>query len=131
MGLLMTQHFELGGTLEDFDLRNIPKRFRRRATDEKTRKGASTEPAAKPAAATCDDLTVVRGVGKKIEALLKAASIHTFADLAATEVDTLEAILLAAGPRYHIHDPESWPKQAKLASEQRWAELKDMCSTLD
>ena len=30
-----------------------------------------------------------------------------------------------AGPRYRIHDPKSWSRQAQLASQKKWNELID------
>ena len=32
----------------------------------------------------------------------------------------------AAGERFQMHDPTSWPDQAKLAAEGRWDELKEL-----
>lgn len=72
-----------------------------------------------------DDLKIIEGVGPKIETLLKDGGINTWAELAAASVDRLKEILDAAGPRYQIHDPSTWPAQAKFAAEGKWEELKD------
>lgn len=72
-----------------------------------------------------DDLKIIEGVGPKIETLLKDGGISTWAELAAASVDRLKEILDAAGPRYQIHDPSTWPAQAKFAAEGKWEELKD------
>ena len=40
-------------------------------------------------------------------------------------MDRLKEILDAAGPRYQIHDPSTWPAQAKFAAEGKWEELKE------
>jgi large subunit ribosomal protein L27 len=72
-----------------------------------------------------DDLKIIEGVGPKIETLLKEGGISTWAELAAASVDRLREILDAAGPRYQIHDPSTWPAQAKFAAEGKWEELKD------
>lgn len=72
-----------------------------------------------------DDLKIIEGVGPKIETLLKDGGISTWAELAVASVDRLKEILDAAGPRYQIHDPSTWPAQAKFAAEGKWEELKD------
>lgn len=71
-----------------------------------------------------DNLKIVEGVGPKIEELLKNAGVNTWSDLAATSVDRLKEILAEAGDRYRLANPESWPRQAELASEAKWSELK-------
>jgi large subunit ribosomal protein L27 len=72
-----------------------------------------------------DDLKIVEGIGPKIETLLKEGGISTWAELAAASEDRLKEILDAAGPRYQIHDPSTWPAQAKFAAEGKWDELKE------
>jgi len=72
-----------------------------------------------------DDLKIVEGVGPKIETLLKEGGISTWAELAAASEERLKEILDAAGPRYQIHDPSTWPAQAKFAAEGKWDELKE------
>ena len=70
-------------------------------------------------------MKIVEGVGPKIETLLKEGGINTWAELATAPVERLKEILDAAGPRYQIHDPSSWPAQAKFAAEGKWDELKE------
>lgn len=70
-----------------------------------------------------DDLKRIEGIGPKIEGLLNEAGIHTFDQLAQTDPAKLKDILGAAGERYRIHDPGTWPEQAKLAYEGNWDEL--------
>jgi NADH-quinone oxidoreductase subunit I len=60
-----------------------------------------------------DDLKIVEGIGPKIERLLHAAGITTFAQLAAAPVERLDEILREANLR-NIADPGTWPEQAKL-----------------
>ena len=72
-----------------------------------------------------DDLKIIEGVGPKIETLLKDGGISTWAELAAAPVERIKEILDEAGPRYQIHDPSSWPAQAKFAAEGQWDELKE------
>lgn len=83
------------------------------------------------ASAKPEDLKVVEGIGPKIESLLKNAGIQNWADLAATEVSRIEEILAAAGPRYKLAKPATWPKQAELADAKKWKELKEYQDFLD
>ncbi len=73
-------------------------------------------PSSAPPIATMDDLTLIEGIGPKIEGLLKAAGINTFAQLARSSTDTLKQILTDAGPRFRMHNPTTWPQQAQLAA---------------
>ncbi len=70
-----------------------------------------------------DDLTKIEGIGKKIAALLKAENILTFKDLSKLSVKKIKSMLEAAGNKFQLHDPGSWPKQAKLAAAAKWEEL--------
>jgi large subunit ribosomal protein L27 len=70
-----------------------------------------------------DDLKVIEGIGPKIEELLQNAGIHTWADLATAATETVQAVLDEAGPRYRMHDPATWSKQAAMAAAEQWAEL--------
>lgn len=75
-----------------------------------------------------DDLTVLEGIGPKINILLKEAGITTFAQLAETEVEKLRTILNEANLR--IADPATWPEQAKLAAEGKWDEFEKLTAEL-
>ena len=70
-----------------------------------------------------DDLTLIEGIGPKISQLLQTAGVTTYAALAATARVALVNILAAAGPRYQMHDPTSWPEQAALAAVGQWDDL--------
>jgi len=72
-----------------------------------------------------DDLKKIEGIGPKIQELFNDAGIHTFAELAATEADNLKEILNAAGSRYQMHDPTSWPMQSQMAADGEWDKLKE------
>lgn len=78
-----------------------------------------------------DDLKVVEGIGPKIEGLLKAGGINTWAELAAAEVSRLKEILTEAGPRYKLHNPSTWPQQAGLAATGQWEKLEKLQDELD
>jgi predicted flap endonuclease-1-like 5' DNA nuclease len=77
-----------------------------------------------------DDLTKIRGVGKKIAQLLIDHDIQSFASLAQTPLKRLKEILDEAGNRSKIYDPTHWAKQAKLAAAGKWDELKKLQADL-
>jgi len=78
-----------------------------------------------------DDLKKIEGIGPKISEILNNAGIYTFSNLSQTPVDRLKGILAAAGNRYKIHNPSTWPKQAGLAATGAWEELKTLQDRLD
>jgi len=78
-----------------------------------------------------DDLKKIEGIGPKIEAVLNRAGIKSFAALANTSAEKIREILLAAGSRFRLADPTTWPRQAKMASENRWEELQDYQDALN
>ncbi len=78
-----------------------------------------------------DDLKKIEGVGPKIAEHLNNGGLMTFADVAAAPVERLQEILDAAGPRYRIHNPGTWPEQAALARDGKWDELKELQDRLD
>jgi small subunit ribosomal protein S2 len=80
---------------------------------------------AKKVKTTADDLTKVEGIGPKISEVLQNAGIMTFADLASKSEEDLKEILAGAGARYASKNPASWPKQAKMAADGKWDELKE------
>ena len=81
---------------------------------------AATPPAPPGVIAAPDDLTAIEGIGPKIKALLNDAGITTFAQLAETSPDDLRSILRAAGRRFSLADPQTWPEQARLARDGDW-----------
>jgi large subunit ribosomal protein L27 len=83
------------------------------------------EPTVPSEPATNDDLKKIEGVGPKIAQILNEAGIMTFAQLANKTAEQIKDILEEAGPRYNIHNPSSWPAQAKFAAEGKWEELKE------
>lgn len=61
-----------------------------------------------------DDLTIIEGIGPKINSILQAAGVNTFTQLAALEPQRITEILTAGGIR--LADPKTWPEQARLAA---------------
>lgn len=84
----------------------------------------------KSAANAGDDLVIIEGIGPKIAELLVKAGIDSFAALAESSPEAIKAILDAAGKRYQIHDPASWPEQAALARDGETAALKSLQEAL-
>ncbi|NJM78738.1 MAG: hypothetical protein HC854_02280 [Flavobacterium sp.] len=78
-----------------------------------------------------NDLKIIEGIGPKIEELFKTSGILTWKSLSETSVDRCQQILDKAGERYQIHNPGTWPRQAKLCYEGKWQELKDWQGILD
>ncbi len=100
--------------------------------EEKAAEPVAEEKAAEPAVdAKSDDLKKIEGVGPKISSLLAEAGLETFAKVADASPDQIREILLAAGSRYKMHDPTTWPDQAKLAAEGKWDELQKWQDELD
>lgn len=88
-----------------------------------TKKAPVKKAAVAKKATVVDDLSKIEGIGKKIAALLKKAGILTYKDLAKTTIKNLNGLLQDAGNQYSMHNPASWPKQAKLAAAEKWDEL--------
>ncbi len=78
-----------------------------------------------------ESLEIIEGIGPQIAGLMRRAGITTFARLATTPVTRLQGILNDAGPRFRLAAPDTWPEQARLAADNRWAELKALQDTLD
>jgi predicted flap endonuclease-1-like 5' DNA nuclease/uncharacterized protein (UPF0335 family) len=71
------------------------------------------------------DLTIFEGIGPMVADALKTAGIGSWGELAASDTDRLREILEASGPNYNMHDPATWPAQARLAVEGEWALLQE------
>ncbi len=70
-----------------------------------------------------NDLKAVEGIGPKIAQLLNNDGITTWRALSQTSVERIQGILNAAGKRYQLADPTTWPKQAGMAADGKWDEL--------
>jgi predicted flap endonuclease-1-like 5' DNA nuclease len=77
-----------------------------------------------------DDLKQIEGIGPAIEKLLNSNQIFSYEDLATKDVTLLEKILEEAGPRFRVHVPETWTKQAKLLSENKLDEFEKLTKEL-
>lgn len=70
-----------------------------------------------------NDLKLVEGIGPKIEQLFHTFDIKTWQALSEVSVAKCREVLKSGGDRYKIHDPASWPMQAKMAYEGKWKDL--------
>lgn len=77
-----------------------------------------------------DDLKKIEGIGPKIQQILGDAGINTFEKLSNSDVEQIRETLLAAGSRYKMFDPTTWPEQAKHAAAGEWDALKELQDSL-
>ncbi len=70
-----------------------------------------------------DDLKVVEGIGPKIAGMFNDSGISTWRALSESSVADCQKVLDGGGDRYKIHDPASWPMQARMCYEGKWSEL--------
>ncbi len=70
-----------------------------------------------------NDLKIVEGIGPKIEGLFHNYDIKTWKALSETSVMKCQEVLDSGGERYRVHDPASWPMQAKMCVRGKWKEL--------
>jgi small subunit ribosomal protein S2 len=75
--------------------------------------------------ADADNLTKIEGIGPKAAEALTKAGIDSYAKLAKANAEKIKEILTEASSRMAHLDPGSWPKQAKMAADGNWDELKD------
>ena len=94
----------------------------RRAMTDKQKKAQKKGPNGE------DDLTIVEGIGPKINGVLHVAGINTYAELANSSVETLRQILVQNSLQYH--DPGTWAEQSALAAADKWDELEQLQGTL-
>ena len=87
--------------------------------------------AAPKKAAKADDLKKIEGAGPKAAEALVAAGLDTFAKVAKADPAKLSEILTEASSRLSHLVTTTWPKQAGLAAEGKWDELKELQDRLD
>lgn len=78
-----------------------------------------------------NDLKVIEGIGPKIQHLFHNYNIKTWRSLANCSVEKCQYILDKAGEAYRVHNPKTWPKQARMAYEGKWQELRQWQDKLD
>lgn len=78
-----------------------------------------------------DDLKAIEGIGPATDKLLRENGINTWRDLADSTAESIKTILTEAGPRFALGDPTTWPKQAELAADGKFDELREYQDFLD
>jgi len=76
--------------------------------------------------AKTDDLTKIEGVGPAIAKLLNENGIYTYKKLADMKISSIQTVLTKGGPKFQMHTPGSWPKQADLAAKGKWKQLEKL-----
>ncbi|WP_452222769.1 50S ribosomal protein L21 [Lacinutrix chionoecetis] len=101
-----------------------------KATAPKAEK-AAPKAAAKKATGKADDLKKIEGVGPKAAEAFVNAGLDTFEKIAKSKPAKLSEILTEASSRLAHLVTDTWPKQAKLAADGKWDELKELQDRLD
>lgn len=78
-----------------------------------------------------NDLTIVEGIGPKIQELFHNHNVKTWLGLSECSVEKCQEVLESGGAKFKMHNPETWSKQAGLAANGKWQELKDWQDVLD
>ena len=117
----------------DTDAKTAKKAAAPKKTAEKkpAAKKAAPKKAAPPAKKSADDLTKIEGIGPKASEALVAAGLATFADLGKAKVPAIQKILDESDGKFGMMKPATWPKQAKMAADGKWDELKKWQDEMD
>ncbi|NNE32269.1 MAG: 50S ribosomal protein L21 [Winogradskyella sp.] len=102
-----------------------------KATAPKAEKAAPKKAAAKKATGKADDLKKIEGAGPKAAEALVNAGYETFAKVAKAKPEALSKVLSEASSRLAHIVTDTWPKQAQLAADGKWDELKDLQDRLE
>ncbi|WP_108804844.1 50S ribosomal protein L21 [Aquimarina sp. Aq107] len=92
------------------------------------KKEEAPKKAAPKKSAKADDLKKIEGIGPKIAETLKANGIVTFADLSKADPKQIAEFIKDVRGN---HVPDTWPKQAEMAADGKWDELKEWQDKLD
>lgn len=90
-------------------------------THSTTEDTVASKPVVKP-----DNFKRLDGIGPKIAKLLEDKGILTYQQLSEMDVKQLTSLLQKEGVRVRQNDPAHWTKQAKLAAEGKWDEIKKL-----
>jgi predicted flap endonuclease-1-like 5' DNA nuclease len=77
-----------------------------------------------------NDLTVIEGIGPKINELFNKAGVASFAQLSKQTVPQMQKVLDDGGDAYRLANPSTWAQQAELANENKWTELRELQDSL-
>lgn len=100
-------------------------------TAEPKAEKAAPKAAAKKVTGKADDLKKIEGAGPKAAEALVNAGFETFAKVAKATPEELSNVLSEASSRLAHIVTDTWPKQAKLAADGKWDELKELQDRLD
>jgi len=92
---------------------------------------AAPKKASKKATGKADDLKKIEGAGPKAAEALINAGYDTFEKVAKAKPEDLSNVLSEASSRLSHIVTETWPKQAQLAAEGKWDELKALQDRLE
>ncbi|MDN3621025.1 MULTISPECIES: 50S ribosomal protein L21 [Polaribacter] len=101
------------------------------AASGSTKAAPKATKAAPKKSAKADDLKKIEGAGPKAAEALVNAGLDTFAKVAKADPAKLSEILTEASSRLSHLVTTTWPKQAGLAAEGKWDELKELQDRLD
>lgn len=101
----------------------VPETLKKRTEKPKSVKAAKPE-------VLPDDLTKIEGINSQVDTLLKKENVCTYKDLGKVTIKKLQQILDGAGNKFSMHNPATWPKQARLAATGKWADLESWQETL-
>lgn len=132
-GLKRADSDKMSGNLKDRKVTAAPAPKAEEVKTEAPKKEAVKAPVAKAAPAKKasgkgDDLTKIEGIGPKIAETLVAAGVATFADLSTKKPAEISEIITSVRGS---HVPDTWPKQAWMAAEDKWDELKKWQDEMD
>ena len=92
---------------------------------------AAPKATAKKATGKADDLKKIEGAGPKAAEALVNAGVDTFEKLAKETPEHISEILSEASSRLAHLVTDTWPKQAQMAADGKWDELKEYQDKLD
>ncbi len=78
-----------------------------------------------------NDLTVIEGIGPKIQQLFHNNGVRSWKALADCNIERCQKILDSGGEAFKLHVPGTWPKQARLAYDGKWEKLLEWQDELD
>ena len=78
-----------------------------------------------------NDLTVIEGIGPKIQQLFHNNGVRSWKALAECNIERCQTILDSGGDAFKMHVPGTWPKQARLAYDGKWKKLLEWQDELD
>ncbi len=103
--------------------KEAPKKETKKAEVKKDTQKATPKKTTKKST-KADDLKKIEGVGPKAMEAMVNAGLDTFAKVAKAKPAAISKILTDASSRLAHLVTDSWPKQAKMAAEGKWDELK-------